>query len=143
MTVARKPWVIPAMLGLLASSGCGTVQGPPHLLRISGQKFGGEALFTGQLAVKHGCVVAMLTSGPATVLFDKSVTLSKDDQGFSDPATGVEVHFGQPVSAGAAWVREHSRGWPISDIERYFGVELPPGCPQRSVVRLHHFRTNR
>lgn len=133
MRYARALWI--ALLGLAACAGAAPVAQP---ITIARPAFGGEALFRGELTVKNGCIVSAGSRRGSTVLFDPGIRLLENGQGVFDPATGQSIRFGEPLAGGAASLRENDRGWPISDIERFFGVSLPPDCPRANVTRLHH-----
>lgn len=124
-----------ALFGLAACAGAAPVVQPVTIARPA---FGGEALFRGYLAVEDGCIVAVAGRHSSTVLFDPGVRLLDDGQGIWDPATGQSIPFGEPVKGGAAVLRDNGKGWPISDIESFFGVSLPAGCPRANLMRLHH-----
>lgn len=124
----------------LGLASCVSFDGPPTLVRIAQGKFGGEALFRGRMEVRGGCVV---TAGarPATVLFDPDVILVEHGTAIRDGAGSATVRFGEPVRAGMAHLREKGKGWPIRDIEEFYGVEIPENCPRDEVVRLHDFKS--
>lgn len=125
-----------ALLGLTACAGAAPVAQPVTIARPA---FGGEAQFRGQLAMEKGCIVAGDSRKSISVLFDPGVKLLDAGQGVFDPATGQSIRFGEPVTGGAPSLRDNGRGWSISDIESFYGVSLPPGCPRANVMRLHHF----
>lgn len=102
-------------LVVLGLASCASFNGPPTLVRIAQGKFGGEALFRGRVEVRGGCVV---TAGarPANVLFDPDVILVEDGTAI-EGAGGATVRLGEPVHAGAAWLRDKGGGWPIRDVE--------------------------
>ena len=105
----------------------------------SSNGFGGEALFMGKLLVRGGCLVAAADGRFATPIFDPGVVLTPDGDRIRDPALNVEVPMGRPFRAGAAWMRDGGEGWPLADIEAFFGTRLPPDCPKDDVIRLHDF----
>lgn len=105
----------------------------------SSYTLGGEALFSGQLVKRNGCLVASAGKGFATPIFDPGVTLAADGNTIDDVRHNVQVPIGRPFRAGAAWLRGDGQGWPIRDIEAFFGTRIPPGCPTDNVVRLHDF----
>jgi len=35
-------------------------------------------------------------------------------------------------------LRENAKGWPISDIERFYGVTIPAACPKDDIMRLRN-----
>lgn len=107
-------------------------------LTIARPAFGGEALFRGYLGIENGCVVAVSPGRSNTVLFDPDVRRLEDGQGIFDPSTNQSIRFGEAVTGGAAFLRDDGRGWPISDIESFFGVALYRGCPKDNVQRLHN-----
>lgn len=105
----------------------------------SSNLFGGEALFSGKLFKRNGCLVAEADDSFATPIFDPGVTLASDGKTIRDGGLGVGVPLGRPFRAGAAWLRGDGQGWSIPDIETFFGTRLPPGCPTENVIRLHDF----
>ena len=117
-------------------SGCQSAFLPPHLITIARPAMAGEALFRGELAVVSGCVVAKGHRSNATVLFDPGVTLLRSGAGLHDPLSGNTIPFGQRISGGGGNLREDDKGWPISDIERFYGVTIPAACPKDDIMRL-------
>lgn len=109
----------------------------PNIINITRGYYGGEARFEGDLRIENGCVVAGSSSLRATPLFDADVMVGKDRQSLTQ-AGRVTVLFGQRFTAGSANLRESGRGWSIADIERFFGIKIPPSCPRRNIVRLHN-----
>lgn len=105
----------------------------------SSYTFGGEALFSGKLVMRNGCLVASVNTGFATAVFDPGVTLAADGSTINDVRHNVQVPIGRPFQAGSAWMRGDGQGWAVRDIEAFFGTRIPPGCPTDDVVRLHDF----
>lgn len=105
----------------------------------SSNLFGGEALFTGKLFERNGCLVAGTDEVFATPVFDPGVTLTAGGKTIRDVRKGVEVPIGRPFRAGTAWMRDDGTGWSVADIEMFFGTRIPPGCPTDNVIRLHDF----
>lgn len=133
--------IVPAVL--LALLGCAMEPSGGRLsiaTITSSNTFGGEALFTGKLLVRGGCLVAAANDRFATPIFDPGVTLALDGSSIRDVAQSAEVPIGRPFRAGAAWMRDDGEGWPISDILAFFGTRIPPGCPTDDVIRLHGFQ---
>lgn len=128
-----------ALLGLTACAGAAPVAQPVTIARPA---FGGEAQFRGQLAMEKGCIVAFGTRKSINVLFHPGVKLLDAGQGVSDPATGQSIRFGEPVTGGAASLRDNGRGWSISDIESFYGVSLPPRLPASECHALASFHPN-
>jgi hypothetical protein len=119
------------------ASACATGPANLRLLTIAKPAFGGEASFRGTLLAKHGCVIAHQANGDTTVLFDPGVALTQNRDGLRDARTGKTIHFRRLVRGGAAELRSGGKGWPIADIEHFFGVSISAGCPTRNVMRLH------
>lgn len=120
----------------LALSGCATAAIEAQPITIDRDAFGGEALFVGSIESIDGCIVTRRTN--STVLFDQGVNMLPTGDGVFDPATGNTIRFGERISGGAATLREDGRGWPVRDIERFYGVTIPAACPKRDVMRLHN-----
>ena len=116
----------------LASS---RLTGLPILISITRGNFGGEARFVGKLRIENRCVVAVLGTRLATVLFDPETTLGADLQSLSERGR-APILFGQSFAAATAVLRDNGRGWPIADIESFYGVNIPARCPHRDVIRL-------
>lgn len=116
---------------------CQTALAHPQLIAIASPAMGGEALFHGTLAIKKGCVVSLGGQRIAAVLFDPGVTLSEDRTRIIDPRAHGNVRLAVPIFGGTAHLRENGKGWSIVDIERFFGVTIPAGCPTKNVMRLH------
>ena len=110
----------------------------PHLGTIARPAFAGEALFRGELAVVRGCVVAKGDRRNSTALFDPGVTLLPSVEGLHDPHSGNDIPFSQRISGGGGFLRENAKGWPISDIERFYGVTIPAACPKDDIMRLRN-----
>lgn len=115
---------------------CQSAPSSPHLITIARPAFAGEALFRGELEVVRGCVVVKGDRRSSAVLFDPGVTLLPSGDGLHDPQSGNDISFGQRISGGGGVLREDGKGWPISDIERFYGVTVPEACPKDNVVRL-------
>ena len=130
--------LMPVLAGLAGCAGAAPIAQPVTIERPA---FGGEAQFRGHLGKRNGCIVAVGGSQVSTVLFDPDVRLLDNGEGIFDPATRQSIVFGQAVTGGAAFLRERGRGWPISDIETFFGVSLPRGCPVGHIMRLHDLVT--
>ena len=120
----------------VALSGCATAAIEAQPITIDRDAFGGQALFGGSIESIDGCIVTGRSN--STDLFDQGVTLLPTGDGVFDPATGNSIRFGERISGGAAVLRDAGRGWPIHDIERFYGVTIPAACPKRDVMRLHH-----
>ena len=138
MQPARRMVRIAALALVIPLTACQSVSSPPHLITIAKPAMAGEALFRGELAEVAGCVVAKGHRDNATILFDRGVTLLPRGDGVFDPATGNSIRFGARITGGAAVVRDAGQGWPIHDIERFYGVTIPAACPKSDVMRLHH-----
>lgn len=100
---------------------------------------GGQALYSGKLVKRNGCLVASWGKSFATPIFDPGVTLAADGNTINDVRHDVQVPIGRLFRAGAASLRDDGQGWSIHDIETFFGTRIPPGCPTDDVVRLHDF----
>ena len=72
------------------------------------------------------------------LLFDPGVTLLPSGDGLHDPLSGNNIPFGQRISGGGGVSRESGRGWPISDIERFYGVTIPAAYRKDYVMRLRN-----
>lgn len=120
----------------MALSGCATTMIQAQPITIDRDAFGGQALFLGSIAAIDGCIVTR--GGNSTVLFDRGVTLLPISDGVFDLATGNSIRFGARISGGAATLRDAGRGWPIDDIESFYGVTIPAACPKENMIRLHH-----
>ncbi|QQN74372.1 hypothetical protein [Croceicoccus sp. YJ47] len=119
-----------------ALAGRATAMTEAQPITIDSNGFGGEAQFHGSIAAIDGCIVTR--NGNSTVLFDRGVTLLPTGDGVFDPATGNSIRFGARITGGAAILRDAGRGWSIREIERFYGVTIPPACPKHDVTRLHH-----
>ncbi|MEC9016290.1 MAG: hypothetical protein VYC29_00040 [Pseudomonadota bacterium] len=86
----------------------------------------------------RGCVVMKGPRRNSTVLFDPGVTLLPSVEGLHDPHSGNDIPFGQRISGGGGFLRENAKGWPISDIERFYGVTIPAACPKDDIMRLRN-----
>lgn len=105
----------------------------------SSNLFGGEALFSGTLIARDGCLVANANEGYATPIFDPGVILSQSGKAIKDVWEGVEIPIGRSFRAGTAWLRDGGQGWSVGDIERFYGTRIPASCPTDNVIRLHDF----
>ena len=115
------------LASLILLTACQSVPSSLHLLTIAKPARAGETLFRGELAVVRGCVVAKGDRGNEMVLFDPGVTLLPSGDGLHDPHSGNDIPFGQRISGGGGVLHENGKGWPISDIERFYGLRsLPP-----------------
>jgi hypothetical protein len=133
-----------ALLAAAAAPAPAPADERPAIATIGSENmFGGEALFTGRLAVRDGCLVADFGSGVATPVFDPGVILSPDGKTLHDPAQGSELPLGRRFSAGSAWMRDGGTGWTVAEIEAFYGTRIPPGCPTHNVIRLHDFEPPR
>lgn len=121
----------------VALSGCAAALIEAQPITIDRDAFGGQALFQGSIAAIDGCIVTRGYRGNSTVLFDHGVTLLPTGDGVFDPATGNSIRFGARITGGAAVLRDAARGWPIHDIERFYGVTIPAACPKSDLARLH------
>ncbi|MDG5748427.1 hypothetical protein P8Q88_09550 [Qipengyuania sp. XHP0207] len=117
---------------------CQSAPSSPHLITIARPAFAGEALFRGELEVVRGCVVVKGDRRSSAVLFDPGVTLLPSGDGLHDPHSGNDISFGQRISGGGGFLRENAKGWPISDIERFYGVTIPAACPKDDIMRLRN-----
>ena len=126
------------LASLILLTACQGAPSSPHLITIAKPARAGEALIRGELAVVRGCVVMKGPRRNSTVLFDPGVTLLPSVEGLHDPHSGNDIPFGQRIIGGGGNWRENGKGWPISDIERFYGVTIPTGCPKDNVMRLRH-----
>lgn len=111
---------------------------PPLLVVASAEsRIGGEALFEGELGVRNGCLIAFSAGGVVLPIFDHSVLLDESGRTIIDRGSGKRVEIGGRLRASAAYLREHGRGWPIAQVEKLAGAELPEGCGE-SIVRLNN-----
>ncbi|WP_417322366.1 hypothetical protein [Erythrobacter aureus] len=117
-------------------SGCATVMVEAQPIKIDRDAFGGQALFHGSIESIDGSIVT--GRGNSTVLFDQGVTLLPAGDGVFDPATGNSIRFGERIRGGTAVLREAGQGWPIHDIERFYGVTIPATCRKSDAARLQH-----
>ena len=138
MQPARRLVRIAALALVIPLTACQGAPSSPHLITIAKPARAGEALIRGEVAVVRGCVVAKGHRGNATVLFDPGVTLLPSGDGLHDPLSGNNISFGQRISGGGGNFRENGKGWPISDIERFYGVTIPTVCPKDNVMRLRN-----
>ena len=138
MQSTRRLVRIAALALAVPLSACQRVPSSLHLITIARPAFAGEALFRGELVVVGGCVVSKGSRRNSTVLFDPGVTLLPSGAGLHDTLSGKDIPFGQRISGGGGVLRENGKGWPISDIERFYGVTIPTGCPKDNVMRLRH-----
>lgn len=115
---------------------CQSLPSSSQVIIIARPALAGEALFHGELVVVRGCVVAKGDRRNSAVLFDPGVTLLPSGEGLHDSVSGNDIPFGQRINAGGAVLRENGKGWPISDIESFYGVTIPADCPKENVMRL-------
>ena len=138
MQPARRLVRIAALALVVPLSACQSAPASPHLITIAEPARAGEALFRGELGVVRGCVVAKGDRRNETILFDPGVTLLPSGDGLHDPLSGNNIPFGQRISGGGGVSRESGRGWPISDIERFYGVTIPAAYRKDYVMRLRN-----
>ncbi|MEP3157677.1 MAG: hypothetical protein ABJO64_15290 [Nitratireductor sp.] len=139
MQPARRLVRIAAFALLIPLTACQSAPASPHLITIARPAMAGEALFRGEMAVVRGCVVIKGSRRNSTVLFDPGVTLLPSRNGLHDPLSGKDIPFGQLISGGGGVLRNNGRGWPISDIERFYGVTISAACPKGDIIRLRNF----
>ena len=96
----------------------------------------GRGAYRGTLEIRGGCIVTSGSRRNFTVLFDPGVVLTSGSDGLYEPRTGNTIRFGHKMQGGGN-LRENGKGWPISDIERFYEVSIPRGCPKNNVMRLH------
>ena len=125
MQPARRLVRIAALALVIPLTACQGAPSSPHLITIAKPARAGEALIRGELAVVRGCVVM---KGP----------LLPSVEGLHDPHSGNDIPFGQRISGGGGFLRENAKGWPISDIERFYGVTIPAACPKDDIMRLRN-----
>jgi hypothetical protein len=138
MQPARRLVRIAALALVIPLTACQGAPSSPHLITIAKPARAGEALIRGKLAVVRGCVVMKGPRRNSTVLFDAGVTLLPSVEGLHDPHSGNDIPFGQRISGGGGFLRENAKGWPISDIERFYGVTIPAACPKDDIMRLRN-----
>ena len=138
MQPARRLVRIAALALVIQLTACQGAPSSPHLITIAKPARAGEALIRGELAVVRGCVVMKGPRRNSTVLFDPGVTLLPSVEGLHDPHSGNDIPFGQRISGGGGFLRENAKGWPISDIERFYGVTIPAACPKDDIMRLRN-----
>ena len=136
MQPARRLVRIAAFALLKPLTACQSAPASPYLITIAEPARAGEALFRGELGVVRGCVVAKGYFGNETVLFDPGVTLLPPGDGLHVPLSGNNILFGQRISGGGGNLRENGKGWPISDIERFYGVTITAACSKDNIMRL-------
>ena len=136
MQPARRLVRVAALALAVPLTACQSAQSPPHLITIARPAMAGEALIRGELSVVRSCVVLRGEHRNSTVLFDPGVTLLPSGEGLHDPQSGSDISFGQHISGGGGVLRENGKGWPISDIERFYGVTIPTDCSKDNVMRL-------
>lgn len=102
--------------------------------------FGGEAAFWGKLLERDGCLVAGAGETFTTPIFEPNVMLTPGSKTIRDVRQGVEVPIGRAFRAGTAVLRENGGSWSVADIETFYGMRIPPGCPIDDVIRLHDFK---
>jgi hypothetical protein len=125
------------LAGALLLGACQSAPEQPRPIAFARDAFAGEALYRGTLKIHYGCIVSPGYRGNITVLFDPGVVLTSSSDGLYDPRTGNTIRFGHKMQGGGGILRENGKGWPISDIERFYGVSVPRGCPKGNVMRLH------
>ena len=128
-------WRLVALAGALLLGACQSVPEQPRPITIARDAFAGEALYRGTLEIRDGCIVSSRRN--FTVLFDPGVVLTANSDGLYEPRTGNTIRFGQEMQGGGGILRENGKGWPILDIERFYEVSIPSGCPMDNVMRLH------
>jgi|GEM_PF-1037033 len=138
MQPVRRLVRIAALALVIPLTACQGAPSSPHLITIAKPARAGEALIRGELAVVRGCVVLRGEHRNSTVLFDPGVTLLPTGEGLHDPHSGKDIPFGQCLSGGGGVLRDDGRGWPISDIERFYGVTIPAACPKDDIMRLRN-----
>ena len=138
MQPARRLVRIAALALVIQLTACQSTSSPLHLIAIARPAMAGEALFRGELAVVRGCVAIRGSRRNSTVLFDRGVTLLPSGEGLHDPHSGNDIPFGQRISGGGGNWRENGKGWPISDIERFYGVMIPAACSKDDIIRLRN-----
>ncbi len=138
MQPARRLVRIAALALVIPLTACQGAPSSPHLITIAKPARAGEALIRGELAVVRGCVVMKGPRRNSTVLLDPGVTLLPSVEGLHDPHSGNDIPFGQRISGGGGFLRENAKGWPISDIERFYGVTIPAACPKDDIMRLRN-----
>ena len=127
---------IAALALAIPLTACQGAPSAPQLITIAKPARAGEALIRGELAVVRGCVVMKGPRRNWTVLFDLGVALLPSGAGLHDPHSENDIRFGQSISGGGGVLRENGKGWPISNIERFYGVTIPAACPKDNVMRL-------
>ena len=128
-------WRLVALAGALLLGACQSAPIQPRPITIARDAFAGEALYRGTLEIRDGCIVSSRRN--FTVLFDPGVVLTANSDGLYEPRTGNTIRFGQEMQGGGGILRENGKGWPILDIERFYEVSIPSGCPMDNVMRLH------
>ena len=128
-------WRLVALAGALLLGACQSAPIQPRPITIAREAFAGEALYRGTLEIRDGCIVSSRRNFP--VLFDPGVVLTANSDGLYEPRTGNTIRFGQEMQGGGGILRENGKGWPILDIERFYEVSIPSGCPMDNVMRLH------
>ena len=134
MPTARR---LVAVAGALVLAGCQSAPIQPRPITIARDAFAGEALYCGTLEIRDGCIVSSGSGRNFSVLFDPGVVLTADSDGLYEPRTGNTIRFGRRIEGAGGNLRENGKGWPIADIERFYGVSIPRGCPKGDVMRLH------
>ena len=130
------------LLQMLVLSGCatGTHRDKIAILTVTtDRQFGGEARFSGEWRIRNGCLVASAGKRVATPIFDTGVILQPDASAIRHARNGVRISVGQRFHAGTAWIRNNGGGWSVSEIEAFFGIRIPSGCPTADIIRLHDF----
>lgn len=134
MSTARR---LVAVAGALVLAACQSAPIQPRPITIARDAFAGEALYRGTLEIRDGCIVSSGSRRNFTVLFDPGVVLTSGSDGLYEPRTGNTIRFGHRIQGGGGNLRENGNGWPISDIERFYGVSIPRACPKGNVMWLH------
>ena len=134
MPTTRK---LVALAGALLLGACQSAPEQPRPITIAREAFAGEALYRGTLEIRDGCIVAPGYRRDFSVLFDPGVVLTANGDGLYEPRSGNTIRFGHRMQGGGGNLRENGKGWPITDIERFFGVSIPRACPKNNVMRLH------
>ncbi|PZT90737.1 MAG: hypothetical protein DI637_03125 [Citromicrobium sp.] len=125
------------MAGALVLAACQSGPEQTRPITIARDAFAGEALYRGTLEIRGGCIVTSGSRRNFTVLFDPGVVLTSGSDGLYEPRTVNIIRFGQEMQGGGGILRENGKGWPILDIERFYEVSIPSGCPMDNVMRLH------
>ncbi|MXP15711.1 hypothetical protein GRI44_13225 [Altererythrobacter confluentis] len=125
-------------MGALLLAACQSVPENARPITIAREAFAGEALYRGSLELVDGCIVAAGHRRAFTALFDPRVVRTASGEGIFEPPTGNTIRFGHPMQGGGGNLRENGKGRTISDIERFYEVSIPSGCPRNNVMRLRN-----